>query len=154
MANRYSVGGRSAATAATADQSAGHLWNPHATKSIYVREIWFFKTVATVDNPGLVRTTTIGTTPGTTVTPDADNAFDRRAAPPSVSVLYLAAFATYPVIAGPYMHRENLPAAIGAGLVWSFYDEPIEVPAGTGLAVATPVAVILQPADLTFVWDE
>lgn len=151
---RYAVAGRSAATAATADQAGCHLWNPHATKSIYIREVWWFKTVATADNPGLVRTSTIGTTPGTTVTPDADNAFDRHAAPPSACVLYLATFATYPVVQGPYMHRENLPAAIGAGLVWSFLDEPVEVPAGTGFAVATPVATILQPGDATYVWDE
>ena len=67
--------------------------------------------------------------------------------------MYLQGFATEPVIAGPYMARTNLPAAIGAGFIWVF-AEPIEVPAGTGLAVVTPVAVILQPADYTYIWDE
>lgn len=151
---RYSVAGRSAATAATADQAAGHLWNPAAARSIYVVEVWCFNTAAVGMNPGLVRTSTIGTTPGTTVTPDADNAFDRLVAPASGATLYLATFATYPVVQGPYMHRENLPAAAGTGLVWSFQDFPIEVPAGTGLAVATPVATALQASDLTYTWDE
>jgi hypothetical protein len=152
MPNRYAVGGRSAATAATIDQGS-HLWNPHGTKSIYVVEVWVFKTVATTDNHGLIRTTTIGTTPGTTVTPDADNAFDRRAAPASGCVLYLATFATYPVTAGPYLARANLPAAIGAGFIWTF-PEPIEVPAGTGLGVVTPLAAAMIASDLTYIWDE
>jgi|SRR3990167_847758 len=152
MSNRFSVSGRSAATAATADQGS-HLWNPHASVSLYVREVWVFKTVATVDNQQLIRTTTIGTTPGTTVTPDIDNHFARRFAPISGATLYLSTFATYPIVAGPALMRANLPAAIGSGFIWVF-SGPIEVPAGTGLAVATPVSVILQPADITFVWDE
>lgn len=152
MANRFSVAGRSAATAATADQGS-HLWNPHASISLFVKEVHAFKTVATADNMALIRTTTIGTTPGTAVTPDIDNHFPRRFAPISLAVLYLATFATYPVVAGPYLMRAPMPAAIGAGVMWIF-PEPIEVPAGTGLAVVTPVATILQPEDLTFVWDE
>jgi len=152
--SRYAVAGRSAATAATADQSGAVLWNPHSTKIIEVTEIWWFKTVATADNPAVIRTSTRGTTPGSTVTPDADNAFDRSATPQSGALLDLAAWATYPTVQGPYMHRENLPAAIGSGIVWAFPDDPIEIPPGTGLAVATPVATILQPGDVTFVWDE
>ena len=151
--SRFSVAGRSAASGANIDDVGVHLWNPHATISIYVREVWGFKTVATVDNQALVRTTTIGTTPGTTVTPDLDNHFARRYAPISGATMYLQGFATEPVVAGPYMMRTNLPAAIGAGFIWVF-SEPLEVPAGTGLAVVTPVAVILQPADYTYVWDE
>jgi hypothetical protein len=154
MANRYAVSGDGAATAATADQSGANLWNPHATKSIYVREVYVFNTAATAEHPSLIRTTTAGTTPGTTVTPDADNAFDRRAAPPSGAVLYLATFATYPVVAAPYLSRGTLPAAIGAALMWSFLDTPVEVPAGTGLAVTTPITTALQANRYTFVWDE
>jgi hypothetical protein len=154
MANRYSVGGDGAATAATADQSGAHLWNPHATKSIYIREVHCFSTAATAQAPALVRTTSAGTTPGTTVTPDADNAWDRRAVPPSGCILYLATFATYPTVATPYLARTHLPAAIGAAVMWSFLDEPIEVPAGTGLGVTTPIATALQANRYSFVWDE
>ena len=153
MSNRFSVAGRmSAATAATADMGS-HLWNPHASISLFVREVHYFKTAATVDNIALVRTTTIGATPGATVAPDIDNQFSRSYAPISVAVLYLATFATYPVVAGPYMLRAALPAAIGSGVIWIF-PEPIEVPAGTGLGVVTPVAVALQIADISYVWDE
>ena len=154
MPNRYAVAGRSANTAATIDQSAGHLWNPSTSRGIFVREVHVVQVNATASNLGLIRTTTIGTTPGTTVTPDVDNAFNRQAAPPSASVLYLATFATYPVVAGPYMYRTNTPAAGGVSSLWIMGDEPIFVPAGTGLAVATPVAVILQSSDISYVWDE
>ena len=154
MPNRYAVAGRSADTAATADQCGAHLWNPSSTRSIFVREVHAVQIGATASNLGLIRTTTIGTTPGTTVTPDADNAFNRQATPPSASVLYLATFATYPVVAAPYLYRANTPAAGGIATLWIMGDEPIHVPAGTGLGVATPIAAILQDSDFTFVWDE
>jgi hypothetical protein len=144
----------SAATAATADQSGVHLWNPHGTKSVYVREVHVFSNAASASHAALVRTSTAGTTPGTTVTPDADNAFDRRAAPPSGCILYAATFATYPVVQTPYMARTVLPAAVGAAVMWSFLDTPIEVPAGTGLAVATPIATALPASYFTYIWDE
>jgi hypothetical protein len=154
MANRYAAGIDGAATAATADQAGAQLWNPHATKSIYVREVWVFSTAATAQHPSLIRTTTAGTTPGTTVTPDADNAFDRRAVPASGALLYAATFAAYPTVAAPYLCRATLPAAIGAAAMFSFLDQPVEVPAGTGLAVATPIATALQANRYTFIWDE
>lgn len=149
---RYSVGGRSAATAATADHAAAALWNPSATKSIRVREIWCFKSVATVDHHQLLRITARGT-PGTTVTPDADNDFDRELAPPSGAVLDLATYTAQPTVQTPPLARANLPAAIGAGFIWVF-AEPILVKAGTGLAICTPQANVLQASDFTFVWDE
>jgi hypothetical protein len=42
---------------------------------------------------------------------------------------------------------------VGAGFQWKF-SEPLEIGPGRGLAVFTPVAVILQPSDFTFIWDE
>jgi hypothetical protein len=151
---RYAVGGRSAATAATANNCAAALWNPHATKSIKVREIWVFKTVATADNHALQRITARGT-PGSTVTPDANSSFDcPLVAPQSGALLDLAAYTVQPTLAGGVpLARANLPAAIGSGFIWVF-AEPIEVNPGTGLAIITPVATILQPSDFTFVWDE
>lgn len=149
---RYSVSCRTTATAATADHCYANMWNPHASISIFVREVSAFKTIATVDNPGLVRTSTIGT-PAAVVTPDIDNHYNRRYAPISLATLQQGAFSVQPTVQGPYIMRSNLPAAIGSGLVWVF-SEPFELPAGTGLALATPVAVIGQVMDLTYVWDE
>ena len=155
MGNRYYAGGRmNAATAATADHVACQLWNPASTKSIYVVEIMWTKTAAVADIHGLVRSSARGATPGATITPDADNASDRRAAPPSAAVLETAAFGTQPTLATPYLARTNLPAAIGAAWVLAFHDLPIEVPAGTGLCVATPSATAMQISDFFWAWDE
>ena len=154
MANRYAVASDALATAATGDHVGALLWNPHGTKSIYVREVHVFSTAATQQHPALIRTSTAGTTPTSTVTPDLDNAFDRRATPPSGALLYGATWAAQPTVQGPYLARTTLPAAIGAAVMWSFLDQPVEVPAGTGLAVATPIATALQANRYTYIWDE
>jgi hypothetical protein len=129
------------------------LWNPSSTKKIKVREIWVFKTVATADNHAIQRATARGT-PGSTITPDASNCLETpRIAPQSGALLDLAAYTVQPTLTGVILARANLPAAVGSGFIWVF-AEPIEIPPGEGLALITPVAVILQPSDITFVWDE
>jgi hypothetical protein len=143
------------ATAATIDHVACVLWNPHASKSIYVREVHVFSRGATIQYPSLIRCSTAGTGATSTVTPDNDNAFDRRANPPSGALIYGGTFnTTQPTLQQPYMARTALPAAIGAAVMWSFLDAPIEVPTGTGIAIATPVATALQANSYSFVWDE
>jgi len=116
-----------------------------------VDEVHFFITAGTVTNPGLVRITTRGTAT-VTVTPDIDN-HDERLLAPITGALLDTTYSAQPTIAGPYLHRLNLPAAIGAGFMWVF-PSGIRVPAGTGLAIATPVAVILGAGDVTVVWHE
>jgi hypothetical protein len=150
---RYSAGGRSADTLATIDHCAAELWNPHASISLFVVEIQVVQIPATASNHALIRSSAKGTA-GSTVTPDIDNHYARRYAPISLTTLELAAFSAQPTLQGPYMARANTPAAAASGFVWSFHDEPVEVPAGTGLCIVTPVAVILQDSDFTFVWDE
>lgn len=153
MSQRYSVGGRSANTAATANHVAAALWNPSTAFNIYVREIWVTKTVATADNHQLNYITTRGTA-GSTVTPDADNDFSRAAVPPSGALLDLAAYSVQPTLQTPALDRRNLPATVGSALLFDFRDYPVMVRPGQGLAVGTPVATILQASDFTFVWDE
>lgn len=153
MSLRYSVGGRSANTAATANHVAAALWNPSTAFNIYVREIWVTKTVATADHHQLNYITTRGTA-GSTVTPDTDNDYTRQAAPPSGALLDLAAYSVQPTLQTPALARRNLPATIGSFLVFDFRDVPIVVRPGQGLAIGTPVATILQASDFTFVWDE
>lgn len=152
----YRAAGRmNAATTAAANDVAVHIWNPSSTKGIYVKEIHFIKQgAATADSECLVRTTTAGTTPGATVTPDIDNDANRAVAPVSGALLYTANFATEPTVASPALMQTNLPAAIGAGFIWVFSGDGIFVPQGTGLGVASPVATIIQIADFSFVWTE
>jgi hypothetical protein len=150
----FSIGGRTVATAATANHAAAELWNPSATKGIYVTQIAWSKTVATADNIGIVRSSARGTA-RSTVTPAQQNDADYQAAPPSGAVLDLSVFSVQPTLisATAFMFRWNLPAAIGSGFILPLPD-PIFVPAGTGLVILTPAAVILQPADVTYFWRE
>ncbi|MGH2690734.1 MAG: hypothetical protein ACRDKW_18285 [Actinomycetota bacterium] len=151
--SRYSVAGRSADTAATANHVAAQLWNPSAIKALEVVEILVVQVGATVSNHSLQRSTARGTA-GSTVTPDIDNDYSRALAPPSGVLLDLAAFSVQPTLAGPDAFRANAPAAAGVGFGWSFYSKPYEVPPGTGVCILTPVAVILQDSDFTFVFDD
>ena len=139
------------ATAATANNCAAELWNPASAKSLYVREVWVFSTAATTMNLGIERSSAKGTTT-VTVTPDADNAFDRRATPPSAATLELD-FSAEPTMQGPYMIQACSAAVIGAGWVFVF-PQAIEVPFGTGLVINTTQAAAFPVADVTFVWDE
>lgn len=148
----YVLGGRTAATAATANVVGAALWNPHSTIPLRVTEISWAKTVATVDNLALIRITARGTA-SATATPVIGNDLLRGVAPPSGAVLDVT-YSAQPTLDGAvYLYRWNLPAAIGAGIFWSFRSV-IRIPPGTGLALVTPVAVVLQPADVTFSWAE
>jgi hypothetical protein len=153
MSLDYRVAGRSVvSTGALADNVGCALWNPHATMDLTVDEIHFFNTVATVSNPGVVRTTTRGTAV-TTVTPDIDNHALRLLDRITGAVLDVD-YSADPTVSGPYLARYNLPAVIGSGLMLSFAPRGIRVPAGTGLALASPVAVATTSMDVTYVWHE
>lgn len=150
---RYGCGGRSANTAATQDHVAASLWNPSSAVTLQVYEIWVFKTVGTADNHVLYRTTARGT-PGSTVTPTINSDFDRGLAPPSGALIDLAAYSVQPTLAASLpIARANLPATVGSGFIWVF-STPIRIKPGEGLAVATPVATILQASDISFIWEE
>lgn len=150
----FSLAGRSANTAATANHVAAQLWNPDSVRSLWVVEIHIQKTNATVDNHAVQRSSARGATPTTTVTPDLDNDYEREITPDTIAVLELATFGTQPTLAGPDMNRGNLPAAVGAATQLVFPGNGIRVPPGTGLCVLTPVAVILQASDFTYIFHE
>lgn len=155
MSRYFAVGGRSANTAATQDHVAAQLWNPDSVRSLWVVEIHIQKsTTATADSHGVVRSSAKGTTPTVTVTPDLDNDFVREITPDTGALLELATFASQPTLATPYMYRGNLPAAIGSAVQYVFPGDGIKVPPGTGLCIATPVAVVLMASDFTFVFQE
>lgn len=150
---RYSVSGRSVATSATANEPAAMLWNGSGAKDIRVREIQWTKVTGTLDRMQIARFSTRGT-PGSTVTPDIDNDYDRLLGPPSGCTLDLGDFTgTAAVIQDPALATINLPGVVATGFSLIF-DPPIRVPAGTGLAVATPTAAAVVAGDVVFVWDE
>ena len=158
MPKRYYVLGESADTAATADHFGCLLWNASSVITIYVRGIEVYAQNTTVGtNYGLVRASTQGTA-GATITPVADNDYDDDVAPPSGTLLYLGVFSVQPTIEKPYMYQGQV-ATLGASgwgleMNWMFPGEPIHVPAGSGLGIATPVATIMQDTFFSFIWEE
>jgi len=80
-------------------------------------------------------------TAGSTVTPDIDNHSIRGIAPPSGSVLDLAAFTVQPTLDGSDLGLGYVfAAAQGSGLVYPI-PGGIEIPGGTGLAMCQVGAV-------------
>lgn len=154
VAREYSVGGRTAATAATANHCGAALWNASSTRWLFITQISWAKTVATADNVGFVRISTRGTA-GSTVTPAQQNDYTYDGAPPTGALLDLAAYSVQPTIISStaYIWRWHLPAAVGAGFILPL-PAPIGVPPGAGLAIVTPPATVLQPADVGFWWYE
>jgi hypothetical protein len=146
--NKSYVGGRMPANSgATARSVAANLWNPSAGARIFVYEIWICDTAATAANIGIARTSARGTA-STTITPTLDNAIERDTVPPSGFILDVA-WSVAPTVTAADLPRWNLPAAIGAGVIMPFPD-PITIPPGTGLAIITPVAILLPICDITF----
>ena len=151
----YTVRGRSAATAATADHAIAQLWNAHSTQRI--RCVQF--SVQPITDPGanagmrLKRSTARGTA-GSTVTPNIDNHSESAVAPVSGALLDLAAFSVQPTLAsaelGPDFH-----AASSQGSVF-IYDIPggIAIPPGTGLVLSQAGAFVFAASTIHFVWFE
>ena len=147
---QFRVGVRTAATAATAGHVAASLWNGASTEPLFLREIHFANTTAASANIALRRTTARGTQTAS-VTPSSDHEVSRAAA--SVGAVVDYTYSGQPTVDADELDRWMTPAVIGAGKIWIF-PRRIYIPAGAGLAVATPVATVLPVSDVTFVWDE
>ena len=144
---------RTIATAATAGVPAAILWNPHTTNRVRVFKYSWFKASAVADNLAIARATARGT-PSTTTTPTLENSYRRDTANFSGVVLDTAwSVAATIAAAATWGNRWRGPAADGAGFIWPFIGEYI-IPPGTGLAIIASQAVILQPAYVTFEFDD
>lgn len=148
------VAARSLATAATSNHVACQLWNPSTTRALHVEAIALAQTAAVISNISLRRSTARGATPTATVTPTIENDLERQIAPITAFVLETATFGTQPTLAGPDLFRTNLPAAIGSGFMIPLPSQGLFVSPATGLCINTPVAVILQPIDITWFVDD
>lgn len=149
---RYVVAGRAAVTAGgSANLCGAALWNPHATKSIYVTGI--FHSVVVGGTALYVTHTTSRGTPGSTVTPDIDNDLDRLLAPISGAVLDLAQFSVVPGRSSPevarFKHDQNNPGPFME--LW--FGDGIEVGAGEGLGLFGHNTNTYQ-TEVSFTWDE
>jgi hypothetical protein len=146
----FSIAGRSAATAATANHCVAQLWNPATSRGIWILAI-------SVGNLAVKRSTARGATPATSVTAAASNDLDGDTAPVSGTVAEFALFTTQPTLAGNILWSWNFPAAVGAGAIMPFANpnrHGIKVPAGQGVCLYTPDAVIFPASDITFMCYE
>ncbi len=150
----YQVRGLTAATAATADHALFGLWNPDASKRIRLLELGLFKSGAGAagDSVYLTRSTMRGTA-GSTVTPDADNAYDADDVPASGALLDLAAYSAQPTLATPPLWGWVASAVAGAGVIWPC-SPGIVIPPGAGLVVAQRVATAWPASEVYLKFDE
>lgn len=152
---RFSIAGRTSISAATINTPVVGLWNPSTTRPLWLTAIGWAKTVGTVDNFAILRTSTRGT-PASTLTPVQANDEDNEAAPITGALLDLGAYSVAPTLvsATVYPFRWNLPATVGAGFILPMQGDGMKIGPASGLVILTPVAVALQPADVTFFWSE
>jgi hypothetical protein len=143
---RYTASARSAGAGSTTLPLAS-LYSPTSTSGA-VREVGVFNTTSTAVAVGVARLTTQGT-PGTGLTETKHN--DRSVA------AAITGFQTHsggPTISDEFC-RTVLGAAVGAGVIWTFGDTGLLIPAGTangiGIIVTTGTG---QVVDFYFVWDE
>lgn len=150
----FSARGFNAATAATADHALFGVWNPDSAKRIKVLELGVFKSGAGVaaDSVYVCRSTARGTA-GSTVTPDADNAWDGDDIPASGWLLDLSSYSVQPTKGSPNLWGWVAAAVAGSGIIWPT-PRGIWVPPGTGLVVAQRVATAWPASEVYAVVEE
>jgi hypothetical protein len=143
---RYSAGVKTSAGSTTLPLAA---LAANASVAVKVREIGVSNTTNTAFDIKVVRLTTAGT-PGTS---QAETPYEADA--PAAT----ASFNTTYTSTGPTLvdlgYRFSLGAAIGAGVIWTFGDTGLRIPAGT----ANGIGIVVengtgQAAQVYFVWDE
>jgi hypothetical protein len=149
---RFEAGNVSTLVTATANAPLVAIRAP-ATELCQIREIGIFLLAATSTRLGLIRASVVSVTPGTTVA--GQNTIP--GAPASASLL-VSSWGTVPTIGANYLRRCTLPAAIGAGVIWSWpADNPLQVGAGTAIAeivIANLVAVAPSLFDYYVAWED
>ena len=152
----YSVGGRNAATAATANHAIWSLWNPHATQRIKVVSFSMFaQSAAPAAGFGVrLRRITARGTAGSTITPAITNHHRRVLAPPSGCLLDFAAFGTQPTLEGNDLVLPFVFAAVqGSGIVYPI-PAGLEIGPGAGIACIQVPATASVQFDIGVTWDE
>ncbi len=154
----YSVRGFSPSFSGNTDDGFAHLWNPDTAQRLRVIEFGYHNASAGTSTQRfrLFRTTGRGT-PGSTVTPDADNAWDVNDSPPSGALLDLAVFTIQPTKADPGLqgihHSTGGTGTPGTGFVYR-PDRPLWVPPGTGLLLAYGSIDFWPSCEVYVVWYE
>ena len=151
----YRVSGTTAATAATDQHVICGLWNPHATRSIYLKEVSIVAFAAPGAGAGwLMRRNTTQGTAGTVVTPAAVNDLaNPGTAPQSGYLLNLAAFSAQPTITAGDLDGWVYAAVTASGIVKP-YPEGIEIGPGTGIVFVNRAAIAFPTSEVSFLTEE
>jgi len=124
------------------------------TQDAYVREIHVFATTAVAGNISLYRTTANGTRT-TPVAPTAQTGSDlgTDANPPLAT--FATAWSVAPTLAAQRMRVFQNGAAIGSGVIWTWYSGPgLRVKAGQTIILNNDTAAASAALAVTFVWEE
>jgi hypothetical protein len=149
---KFEAGNISTLVTATADAPLVAIRAP-ATEICKLRELSVTLIAATSTLLGLARATTVSVTPGTTKP-------GRNSVPgaPDSATLLISSWGTAPVISTNYLRQMVLPAAIGAGFIWSWPAvDPWLVGQGTAIAelvLANLVAVAPSLFRYYAVWED
>ncbi len=141
------VVGAKSLSAAASNQPALSLYSIASGVTIKVREIGVFNTTATAWDCKLIKMTAAGT-PGAGLT---EQSYDPNYTPQATG------FQTHSATGAnvDLGYRASIGAAIGAGIIWTFGDTGIMIPAGTangiGIGLENGTGQICQAY---FVWDE
>lgn len=152
----YSVRGRNAATAATADHALFGIWNPHATQRIKVLSVAIFAQGAAPagGHSCRLRRITARGTAGSTVTPGISAHSTRGVAPVSGVVLDLAAYSVQPTLDTTDLGFGFTFAAVqSSGLIYPI-PGGIEIGPGAGLAAIQVPATAFVASEISFTWLE
>lgn len=127
---RYSV----TSTKAGVNTANTVMWQLRAasTQRVQLLELGIAVSVAPTTNPQfrLNRPTAIGTSTAT-VTPQAEDPANAAAV-----TLLDTTWSSAPTLAAIDLRSFPVPSSIGAGIVWTWYDQPFVIPQSGGLCIA------------------
>lgn len=148
---RFEAGATSVLVAATATPIVA--MRAPATEQMKLRELGIFLQAATATRLGLVRATVVSVTPTGNFAGQNKN----PGSPASGSTL-VTGWTTIPTAAGTPFRRVSLPAAIGAGIIWTWpADDPLIIGLGSAIAelcINNLVAVAPSLFDWYAVWED
>jgi hypothetical protein len=102
------------------------------TNRSYLLELGLSVAVAPTTGPEFIlsRSLTLGTASGTPVVPQIEGSLGKAA-----TLLLDTAWSVAPTTATIPMRRYAVPNAIGSGVVWTWYDKPLEIDLGATFAI-------------------
>jgi len=119
-----------------------------ATQGFKLREVAVFNSTATGAAMQLVRLTTTGTVGAALTEGEFDEAFG-----PAPLCTGVNTHTVGPTL-GQVLYTFPVGAAIGAGMILTFYDDPIVCQVGTANGIGVITTGTGQIVDVTFIWDE